>query len=163
MKTRPRHGKEKAEALIRRFCLYRERSSHETRRRLLEYGLDEAEAEEILGDLRQNGLVDDERFAREFVRSKFRLNRWGKEKIRRALLYDHRLSPELIRRVTEEEIDEETYGEIMHRLIKRKLADHAHKEPAARKAAIYRYMVSKGFDPSEFLDILEDELRKNLA
>jgi regulatory protein len=58
----------------------------EMRRRLARGGIDAATAEEAIGVLRDQGVLDDARFARLFVEDKRELDQWGSERIRRTLL-----------------------------------------------------------------------------
>ena len=53
-----------------RYCAYRPRTEQEVRRHLAKHGVDEAVVEEILQRLRELSLVDDARFAREWVESR---------------------------------------------------------------------------------------------
>ena len=53
-----------------RYCTYRPRTEQEVRRHLAKHGVDEAVADEILQRLRELSLVDDARFAREWVESR---------------------------------------------------------------------------------------------
>lgn len=71
---------------LRSFCAYRERAEFEVLQKAKDLDLNEAGREMALNQLKQEGFVNDERFAKVFVRSKFRQNKWGKYKIRAALM-----------------------------------------------------------------------------
>lgn len=79
---------------------YRERSTSELEARLLEDGYSHAVVESVLHHLIRVGLVDDSRFAAEFVRSKASAG-WGKIRIVRSLR-EHAIDVS----VTEEALDE---------------------------------------------------------
>jgi regulatory protein len=64
----------------------RSRSRAELRRRLTQAAFEPAEVEDVLEDLERVGLVDDDRFAREFVRDRAALRLTGGRAIRAELL-----------------------------------------------------------------------------
>ncbi len=66
---------------MRKYCDYQERCHRELRSKLLElkiYGMD---LEEIMSTLIQEGYLNEVRFAIAFVSGKFRIKRWGRNKI----------------------------------------------------------------------------------
>ena len=63
----------------------RERTAAEVRAHLERKGVSEATVEAVLAELREQHLVDDERFAAMFVADKRALESWGAERIRRGL------------------------------------------------------------------------------
>jgi regulatory protein len=63
----------------------RERTAAEVRAHLTRKGVSEATAEGVLGELLDQRLVDDERFAEMFVADKRTLEQWGSARIRRGL------------------------------------------------------------------------------
>jgi regulatory protein len=67
-------------------CAYQERSQHEIRNKLFEWGLKSSDVEIIIVDLIQNNFINDERFAIQLARGKFRIKHWGKVKITQALI-----------------------------------------------------------------------------
>ncbi|HEX8100143.1 MAG TPA: regulatory protein RecX [Actinomycetota bacterium] len=68
-----------------RLLSVRSRSRAELRSRLLQAGFERPEIEETLTDLEAVGLIDDERFAREFVRDRVATRLAGRRVIRTAL------------------------------------------------------------------------------
>ena len=79
---RVEHGLE----LAYRYLNRRERTETELRRHLGARGVSDAVAEATTGILRDQGYIDDARFARLFTEDKHALEEWGSERIRRALL-----------------------------------------------------------------------------
>lgn len=64
----------------------RERASVELHRWLIERGVDDALAEEVIAELVEIGELDDERFAHAYARDKRELSGWGANRIMAALL-----------------------------------------------------------------------------
>jgi regulatory protein len=63
----------------------REHTSAQLAGWLAKRGFDRAEVEETVGRLIEEGMLDDERFAREFAADKRELRGWGPDRIRAAL------------------------------------------------------------------------------
>src|ERR1035437_2466204 len=72
-----------------RYCAYQERCSYEVKQKMKELGADENETEKIISSLQEDDFQNDERFARLFTSGKFRIKRWGKNKIRAELRMRH--------------------------------------------------------------------------
>ena len=83
------------------FCAYQERSQQQVRDKLYDYGLHFDEVEEILTELIMEGFINEERFARAFIGGKFRMKKWGKQKILQSLR-PHKISEYCIRKGMEE-------------------------------------------------------------
>jgi regulatory protein len=76
---------EEALGLAYRFLGRRERTTHEVRDHLAAKGVDDALIEDTITELREQGYLDDARFARLFVEDKRSLEGWGRERIERGL------------------------------------------------------------------------------
>lgn len=88
-----------------RFITYRERSEAEVRQNLARHEISEEVTEAVLARLRENGMIDDERFARHWVENRNEFRPRG----RRALAFELRrkgVSPEAIDTALEA-VDEE--------------------------------------------------------
>ena len=92
---------------IQKFCAMQDRCHSEVRTRLLEHGIYGDVLEGMISDLITNGFLDEERFAKSYVRGKFRMKGWGRNKIIRELKL-RQVSPYSIREGLKE-IDEDEY------------------------------------------------------
>ena len=68
-----------------KFCAYQERSQQEVRLKLKSFLITDDEVENIIVNLIENNFINEERFAIAFAGGKFRINKWGKLKIKAAL------------------------------------------------------------------------------
>ncbi|MEL7147520.1 MAG: RecX family transcriptional regulator, partial [Bacteroidota bacterium] len=75
----------KYKAKLARYCAYRERTTHEVMQKAKDLGLYGDEAALLLDWLIAENFVNEERFAKVYVRDKFYLNKWGRNKIRQGL------------------------------------------------------------------------------
>lgn len=104
---------------LMRYCAYQERAESEVRMKLRTLGATSDMGEAVLKRLREENFVNEERFARAYVRGKFRINGWGRIKIRNGLRAKA-VDEKLISRAVSEEIDEKQYREAMKKVVAEK-------------------------------------------
>lgn len=126
-------------AKISRYCAYQERSSGEVRQKLRLLGADSETSQKLLERLADDNFINEERFARAYVRGKFRINGWGRLKIKNGLRAKG-VDENLIRTALTEEINEKEYAALLQRTV-------TEKGPTTA--------LSRGFEPSliRFSDI----------
>ena len=64
---------------LQHYCAYQDRSQKQVEKKLYELKCGREIAGEITLELIKSGYLNEERFARSFVRGKFRINHWGKK------------------------------------------------------------------------------------
>ena len=79
-------GLETALKKIKHYCAYQERSHKEVAQKLYRYGLSKIEQAQMLSTLIEENYLNEERFAIAYAGGKFRINHWGKNKIKYELL-----------------------------------------------------------------------------
>ena len=112
-------SKEEALTRLKRYCAYRERSHTEVRYKLLELRVFGNMLEEVISDLISENYLNEERYARAYVRGKFKNNRWGRNKIIMGLKAK-KVSKYCITKGLEE-IEEEEYKDVLTNLLQKKL------------------------------------------
>jgi len=126
-------------------CSRSEQCSPDIRKKLIAFGLNEKDAEEVLEQLRNEKFIDDERFAKAYVAEKFRINKWGKIKMRYYLinkgLGDDYIGPGL------NEIEEEKYKSALIKTMKEKARKVKKKSKYEKMGQIIRFAQSRGFEP----------------
>ena len=133
-------------ALIRasRYCAEQERSAFDIQKKLNQWGVPESLHEIVIKKLKDENFIDDCRFARTFVRSKFRNNQWGKIKIAYALR-QKQISENIISESLDE-INEEAYKETLKTLIQKKAKTTKAATDNEKKQKIAQAMAAKGFE-----------------
>lgn len=111
-------------AKISRYCAYQDRSSAEVRQKLRLLGADDKTSLQLLQRLIDENFVNEERFARAYARGKFRINGWGRLKIRNGLRAKG-IDESLIRISLNEEINPEDYHNLLQRIVTEKGAKTA--------------------------------------
>ncbi|MCB0533271.1 MAG: RecX family transcriptional regulator [Lewinellaceae bacterium] len=135
------------EALVKmeNYCAYRERCWQEVDQKIKTLGITSEIAGEIRRVLQEDGYVDDARFARAFAGGKFRVNRWGRVRIRLEL-QRRGISPGDIESALED-IDEQEYRLVLQeRLMKKRVQYQADTDPQGRAKAAAA-LIRSGFEP----------------
>lgn len=143
-------AKTKLEAL----CAYQERCSQELNRKMMQWGLDQEDRDALLADLISNNFLSEERFAEAYVSGKVNIKRWGKVKIRQHLKQKE-ISEYSIKKAFEAVPDEVYFGNLKH-LAERKYASLKEPDSYPKKAKIYRYLASKGYETEFIRDVVDD-------
>lgn len=120
MRTRPAKPLTTDEILVKMesFCAYRERCPEEVRTRMAELGAKGETAEQIFEVLREDGFFNEQRFAIAYAGGKFRINHWGRVRIR-IELRRRNIAPELIRQAIDA-IEETEYLDLFQALLEKK-------------------------------------------
>ena len=128
------------------FCAYRDRSQKEVEEKLKELRMIPMACEEIIIKLMQEDFLNEERFARSFVRGKFRIKKWGRNKIKQELKLREISSP--IIKLAFTEIEEEEYKQTLKELAEKKF--RLIKEPNAfkKRKKLSDYLLQKGYEPA---------------
>jgi regulatory protein len=138
---------------IYRFCNYQERSHQEVKDRLYELGSYPEEVNLLVTELIEADLLNEERFAKAFVRGKFKLKKWGRIKIVHELK-PHRISEYLLKKALKE-IDANDYFATALLLGKQKWASfNAEVNIFSRKGKTYRYLQQKGYETSIISEVI---------
>ncbi|MEM7109092.1 MAG: regulatory protein RecX [Bacteroidota bacterium] len=153
-KKEKKYAKEEAKLKAADFCAYQERSQQEVRDKLYDYGLHQEDVEEVISLLITEGFVNEERFARAYIRGKFRLKKWGKIKIANGLI-PHKISDYCLKKGWEE-IDEEEYHQVLINLIDKKNSSLKETSLLIKKRKIAQYAIQKGFEPSLVWDYIRN-------
>ena len=111
-------SQEDALAKLQRYCAYQDRCHQEVRTKLLNLGIYGDDLEEIMADLISENFLNEERYARSFARGKFRMKKWGRNRIRQELKMRN-ISAYCLRKAMTE-IEEEDYLKTLKEVISKK-------------------------------------------
>ena len=130
---------------LQRYCAYRERCRSELMAKMKDWKLSKADKESIVEILEDERFLDEKRFAELFVSGKFRLKKWGKNKIRQQLK-SKKIPQEFITYALTL-IDDEAYRQTLESLFEKKQATLRETDPVKRKTKLVRYLIQKGYEP----------------
>jgi regulatory protein len=146
---------QQAKSRLMKFCAYQERSQHEVRQKLYDYGLFSGELEEVIVELIEGNFLNEERFARAYAGGKFRMKKWGRLKIKQGL-QQHKVSTWCLNAAMEE-ISEDAYLEALEGIIKKKWEHLKGKKEFERKQLCARYAQSRGYESDLIWEALKKE------
>ena len=135
---------DEAKKKLEHYCAYQERCHQEVRQKLkYMYMIPEA-IDHIIAHLLEHNFLNEERFAKTFVRGKFRIKKWGK----------YRLTSELKKRdisknninAAFKEIREYEYIEIFNALAEKKAGTIPETNTLKRKKKLADYLLYRGWE-----------------
>lgn len=131
------------------YCSYQDRCHQEVENKMKEFLLIPEAKENLLLFLIQENYLNEERFTRSYIRGKFYLKSWGKNKIQQHLKQKH-ITEKLISKCMDE-IDALDY----EKAIKKTWDIYYNKQKGLKefqkKIKTTRYLISRGFEYEEIL------------
>ena len=124
-------------------CAQAEHCQQEMRDKMRRWELDETVQNRIIDRLIKERYVDDERYARAFVKDKIRYNNWGRRKVQQGLWQKH-IDADIQQRVLDE-IDEKEYLDILRPLLKQKRKSIRAASDYELNQKLVRFALSRGF------------------
>jgi len=135
------------------YCVYQDRCHAEVEQKMKEFLLIEEAKEEIMLYLLKENYLNEERFTRSYIRGKFYIKHWGKNKIK-INLKQKQISEKLINACFDE-INEADY----EKTIKKMYEDYYSKQKGLKeyqkKSKTIKYLISKGFEYEKINNIFD--------
>ncbi|WP_299675577.1 regulatory protein RecX [uncultured Dokdonia sp.] len=136
---------EEAKRSLERYCVYQDRCHQEVRKKLLEMRMIPDAIDVIIGHLIEHNFLNEERFAKAFVRGKFNHKSWGKQRIVRELKI-RKISDYLIK-IGLKEISEETYLEVFDTLSRKRIQQlSSEKDRCKKRKKLSDYLLYRGWE-----------------
>ena len=126
-------------------CSRSEQCSADIRRKMITYDLVNEVVEEIIEKLKKEKFLDDQRYVKSYISDKFRLNKWGKIKMKYYLKMKG--LPESLIQSELDEIDEEKYKTALINTMKEKAKSVKNKSKFEKMSQIIRFAQNRGFEP----------------
>ena len=142
---------------ILHYCAYQERSHHEVRKKLYDYGLYSSDVEQLISSLITEGFLNEERYAKTFAGGKFRIKKWGRNKIVHAL-EGNGISKNCIQAGLKE-IDASDYQSTLVEIIQRKIDTVREENLFVKRDKVARYAIQKGFEPELVWELVKTFLK----
>jgi regulatory protein len=144
--------------LALRALMRRAHSVHEMKQKLTRRTDNELLVRVVMARLKENGQLDDERYAQQFTRNRMQSRKQGKFRIARELR-SRGVSDRLINSALEESVTQTDQGTMVRQRIERKLKSYRGEIGDKKIASIYGSLLRAGF-PS---DLIRSELKKLTA
>ena len=124
-------------------CAQAEHCQQEMRDKMKRWELDETAQNRIVARLVKERYIDDERYARAFIKDKIRYNKWGRRKVQQALWLKH-IDADIQQRVLDE-IDEKEYLDVLRPLLKQKRKSIKAESDYELNQKLVRFVLGRGF------------------
>ena len=137
-----------------KFCAYQERCVKDVRDKLKTFDLPQEEKDKILDYLLDNRFVNDERFAKSFVRGKINQSGWGLNKIR-----FHLMQKGIAKEIIDEALgqtDEDLYRQRLIDILKTKSKTVKAETDFEKKRKLAAYAMQKGFEGGLVWAVVKD-------
>ena len=127
-------------------CASAEHCEYEMTEKMRKWEVEESDRERIMEYLRKAEFVDDERYARAFVKDKIKYNKWGRRKVEQGLWAKH-IAEDIRQRVLDE-VDESQYKSVLTDLLKSKRRSIKAANDYEMNRKLIKFALSRGFDYS---------------
>jgi len=129
---------------LEHYCAYQERCHKEVVSKLREMRMIPQAIDQIVTHLIQENYLNEERFARAFARGKFRIKKWGRNRIV-SELKQRNISKYNIKAALSE-IDEGEYLKMFTALAEKRVAEIMEKHPQKKKKKLVDYLLYRGWE-----------------
>ncbi len=135
---------DEAQKKLENYCAYQERCHKDVRKKLKDMKMIPEAIDKIMVHLIDHNFLNEERFAKAFVRGKFRIKKWGKNRLVRELKFKD-ISKYAID-IALKEIDEADYFETLDELTQKRIAQVNEKNIYKKKKKVADYLLYRGWE-----------------
>lgn len=137
------------------YCVYQDRCHQEVEQKMRDYLIIPEAKEEILLFLMKENYLNEERFARSYIRGKFYMKSWGRNKIKNHLKFKG-ISEKLINSCFDE-IDEQDYEKVLTKIYFGYYEKQVGIKDYQKKSKTINYLLGRGFEYNAITNMLEDQ------
>ena len=160
MQKQVAYSLDEAQKKIEHYCSYQERCHQEVVQKLRQMKMIPQAIDVIIGKLIQENYLNETRFAQSFARGKFRIKKWGKDRIVRELKMRHISAFNI--KIALKEIPEEDYLNALSEIAEKFWSNNAHRTIALRKKKVIDALRYRGWESHliyETITCLENNLK----
>lgn len=157
MNAQKTYSLDEAQKVLENFCAYQERCHKEVNDKLQKMRMIPEAIDAIVVHLIQQNYLNEERFAKAFSRGKFRIKKWGKNRIVRELKYRN-VSDYAIKKGLEE-IDLDAYFETLTELTEKRIAQVKEKNLYKKKKKVADYLLYRGWESNLVYEKVNDLIK----
>ena len=158
MHTEKSYSLDEAQKLLENYCAYQERCHKEVVDKLKKMRMIPEAIDIIVVHLITHNFLNEERFAKAFARGKFRIKKWGKNRIVRELKF-RQISKYSIESALKE-IDLDDYYNTLHELTLKRIAQVNEKNFYKKKKKVADYLFYRGWESNLVYDKLNELIKK---
>ena len=124
-------------------CAQAEHCRQEMRDKMRRWEMAPEAHERVIALLVKERYIDDERYARAFVKDKVRYNKWGRRKVQQGL-WMKRIDDDILQRVLDE-VDDEEYLAVLKPLLKQEAKSIKAESDYELNQKLVRFAFGRGF------------------
>lgn len=137
---------DRALAKAMRYCSFQERCQLDLTNRFIAWNVKKSDFDKLLDALIDADFLNETRYVEAFVRGKFKMKKWGRNKIKMGLIAKRVYNESQFEKVFNEEVDVEEYIKAITILIEKKGNLINESDELVKRDKIYRYMLGKGYE-----------------
>ena len=143
-----------AQKKLEYYCAYQERCHKEVIAKLKTLGMIPSVIDKIISELIKANYLNETRFTQSFVRGKFRIKKWGKNRILQELKVRDISSFNI--KLGMKEISDDNYQKTFYELFEKRRREVKQLTKTEQKKKIFSYMSYRGWENSKIYDALRD-------
>ena len=134
-------------------CSRSEHSIADIRHKLRQWRVAPSDTDQIIDRLIDEKYIDELRYAKAYVRDKYRLQHWGRVKITAMLRQEHISNTHITQALNE--IDPQEYRDILTQTLNAKRRTLKDQDPYIIQNKLIRYAASRGYEIDEIMTSLD--------
>lgn len=138
------------------YCVYQDRCHYEVAQKMKEFFLIPEAKDEIILYLISENFLNEERFVRSYIRGKFYMKSWGRNKIKQHL-FQKQISEKLISKCYDE-IDEHDYEKVCRKLYHSYYEKLKGLKDYQKMSKTISYLLGRGFEYEVLKKVSEEDL-----
>lgn len=150
---------EEAKRALEKYCAYQDRCHQEIERKLWDMSMIPEARELILLHLMEHDFLNEERFARSFSRGKFRIKKWGRQRIKRELKIRDISAYNI--KAGMSEISAKEYEKVFTELSRKKFIEVREENVFKKRKKVADFLLRKGFESNKVYEALQELEKEN--
>ena len=137
---------ERAREKAMRYCSFQERCQLDLTNRFRAWNVEKSNWDKILDDLIDENFLNEQRYVEAFVRGKFKMKKWGRNKLKMGLIEKRAYNETQFNTAFDAEIDPEEYLNTLAELVGKKSLLITEADDFKKRDKLYQYMLNKGYE-----------------
>lgn len=151
---RKTHTLEEARSRLQRYCSYQERSHQEVFQKLKSMNMIPQAIDDIIVSLINDNYLNETRFAKTFVRGKFNIKKWGRNRLQLELKKKNISKINI--KLAISEIEDHEYIDTFHALAEKKWEQLEGQKPLVKKKKLADYLFYRGWESQLVYDKIRE-------
>jgi regulatory protein len=145
---------EEAKRKLEKYCIDQDRYHKEIEQKLSELEMIQEAKDLIIMHLIEHEFINEERYAKSFARGKFRIKKWGKQRIIKELKFKG-ISEYNVKSALKE-INEEEYFKTLKSLARKKFDSVSEKNSYKKSQKITNFLLYRGFENNLVYEVVKE-------